>query len=1089
MRHSLLKPVLIIILLSVWHTVSYGQESAPHTVSIPPSPTAASLGKFVDIPVANYTGTAQIGVPIYTVQEGSLSVPISLNYHSSGMKVGELPGWVGAGWALNAGGMISRVMRGKPDEIENGYFDVYDDVEYMRQTLTSPQGANGFDFENDLDLIDKFSRGEKDGEPDMFYINASGASGNFFIDPSTGEAYTIPYQKIKIDATYDVGPIGTISKFVVTTANGDKYYFGGNGYTETNSVQITQEQDPPDYISSWFLEKIVSADNKDIITFEYQQQEYGEQVESFVSHTRSDITFVHPWIASSSTATPCPLGFESESESLSTVEIPDAKKLSRIVFTDGYVEFNATNDRTDFPTSMKLNSIVVKDNQDNEFKNFELKYDYFNANRGTSPNPAQNLRLKLESVTETSNSVELPPYEFTYDESQITARNSYAQDKWGYFNGATSNSSLVPAMSGYGLYYLEEGADRETNPATLYGGSLIKMKYPTGGFTTFDYEPHQGQHEELVTTPFYILFGAFLEINADDEPVTSKTYNINNFSGESQAVQVKVLVDHKYEDDEGGYEERPKAHLTEIGNPDNTITYYEDGEYTFYFEEGKSYKLELEACCYQYDRVTVNITGYTQEEETVTDYIGGLRIKSMTFYDGNGLSPSMTKTYEYDSLELLNNPRYDYQQNRYQIIGSQQAGGGLEAYCTSFVRHSQNQSALGTGGSHVVYRKVTIKSIGNSDQGKTVHSYSFMPDQGARYYPFPPATSMDWLRGLSLKKLTMKSDNSTVAIETNDYNTGFDEPLNSHTMWGIKIGRTWTGTRFGRPYDNTDYHASTYLFETFPIYSRWLHLDESTQYTYSQDSQEFITNKSQFFYENPEHSQITKTITTNSKGEEYITENKYAADFAGTEFGSDQLRTNHMHSQVLKTETKKLIGGQETPLSKSETYFENLSGHVLPTKTLSYATANADPVQMDITYDEEEGNVTETQRLGDIPTTYIWGYDQTYPVAKIVNLSDDDPLISSIRVAIAARQFSNSDAKTDIDTDVAFLKSQLQTYINNPDYMVTIYTYKPLVGMTSQTDQNGYTTYYEYDDFGRLKLTRDQDGNILGVNEYHYSND
>src|SRR5580704_3262097 len=79
---------------------------------VPPSPNASSLGKFGEWPVSLYTGLPQISVPIYALKSRSLSVPISLDYHPAGIRVGETASWVGLGWALSAGGVISRSVRG-----------------------------------------------------------------------------------------------------------------------------------------------------------------------------------------------------------------------------------------------------------------------------------------------------------------------------------------------------------------------------------------------------------------------------------------------------------------------------------------------------------------------------------------------------------------------------------------------------------------------------------------------------------------------------------------------------------------------------------------------------------------------------------------------------------------------------------------------------------------------------------------------------------------------------------------------------------------------------------------------------------------
>lgn len=51
---------------------------------------------------------------------------------------------------------------------------------------------------------------------------------------------------------------------------------------------------------------------------------------------------------------------------------------------------------------------------------------------------------------------------------------------------------------------------------------------------------------------------------------------------------------------------------------------------------------------------------------------------------------------------------------------------------------------------------------------------------------------------------------------------------------------------------------------------------------------------------------------------------------------------------------------------------------------------------------------------------------------------------------------------------------------------VTTYTYRPLVGLTSETDPSGKSLYYDYDRYNRLSATRDSGNLILEEKTYHY---
>ena len=96
--------IYIIVLTTLFNAILiYANNSEDYTATqytqIPPSPEVANLSNFSDISVSPFTGQPNIEIPIYTIQEGGLSIPISLSYRGGGVKLYELPGIIGKGWS------------------------------------------------------------------------------------------------------------------------------------------------------------------------------------------------------------------------------------------------------------------------------------------------------------------------------------------------------------------------------------------------------------------------------------------------------------------------------------------------------------------------------------------------------------------------------------------------------------------------------------------------------------------------------------------------------------------------------------------------------------------------------------------------------------------------------------------------------------------------------------------------------------------------------------------------------------------------------------------------------------------------------
>mgnify|MGYP003513248460 FL=1 len=178
------------------------------------SPNAAELGKYVDVPVDYNTGVPQISIPIYTIQTGTLALPISLSYHASGIKVMENSSWVGSGWSLNAGGAITRTVRGLPDDISGVVSQTKAHyVDYGYKSYLFAQGDPTMPSDN------LFASGSLDGEPDLFFFNFNGISGKFYFNDDRSPVL-VPEQDIKIEVGLSTS--NKIEGFTIITSDGTK---------------------------------------------------------------------------------------------------------------------------------------------------------------------------------------------------------------------------------------------------------------------------------------------------------------------------------------------------------------------------------------------------------------------------------------------------------------------------------------------------------------------------------------------------------------------------------------------------------------------------------------------------------------------------------------------------------------------------------------------------------------------------------------------------------------------------------------------------------------------------------------------------
>jgi YD repeat-containing protein len=1125
-----------LVFLLVKSTALFGQSGSTNssllTVPVPRTPEAASVEKHILTPTGSYTGVPKIEVPLFDISIRDLALPISLSYHAGGFRVADEASWVGLGWTLNAGGSISRTIKDKNDFygwLNPSNAPVMDPVDYSSanpaygytartcnsfyygdpyagkfglQDLTCIGGytADGILFHRD------FTDVATDWEPDDFSYQFGSQSGKFVFNQQRQLSFL---QNEKLLLTYN----SSNRSWKAITAAGYQYFFeaSASSYSESSAISNAGE-------TEWYLTKIRTPLGEEA-TFVY---EAGGDIISQPSQ--------YKYQTKERTGTLVPS--EPTEETTNSYSHSLVRYLARINFSTGYLLFQrSAQPRLDLEGGQLLQKVQLFSNGGDLIKEVAFNTSYFQTPDALtynnfspsypSPNTYKDKRLRLDAVVEKSaQGVANPATVFTYNTTPLPSKTSYAIDYWGFYNGANSNTDLLPRYEGTfgvsGTYGVIPGANREPDANAMKALVLQKITYPTGGSTYFTFEPNQ--YSNLKTQDIYESAGQqiFSCVRDDVHPyynTPAQTLVIKNQTPEwggsdPTPVHVNLLFTDNIPND---YQSKGALRVILTGpngfskawgfssSDDNNITSKQIDEF-----------VSLAPGTYQLTAYsTTNSFAYPQQFNVRGDLSfptyrrrynmvgGGLRVAKIVNRDGSS-RPNVTRTYEYIA---------SYKQNdEGQQIG---VSSGIIPTKPIFARTIalQNQArlfqlcsaSLTPASAPVTYSQVTTYVDSLKLGGKQVQYFTNVPEREPIYSQRSPSVpnrrnlTNGYLEGEEVYEKTASGYQLKKTTSTS-YEQIINPDIRAIYRGAVHKGYQSDGSIF-------DQYQDMYYY---PVVTGWVRPTTTVVRNYEPTGS--FTQSTSLFYDtsNNGHMQVSRTETQRSDGSTMVKSMTYPADYPTVTTGSlAAMRGDavYQHNAIVESVTQ-VYGPNET-LSQARTlagtYTEytqpnTASGYLpvtqqtldltQPTTAFSTAMPNLPPVgryvpKMQLSYDPASANIQQTQRPQDVPTTYVWGYQNTLLLASVLNAST-----SQVQTALAAMGTNLTTLAT--VTDEAQLQSTFaQLRQRLPQARITSFTYQPLAGgMTSETKPDGRLLRYEYDGFQRLLRVRDEVGRILTQQEY-----
>ena len=255
-----------------------------------------------------YTGAASYAINLYTYKDRDFTIPISITYNGDGFMPGRNSGCVGTGWSLNVGGVITREVRGLPDESTSHTYAAKTKGDGSADNVFALASASGYghgalkqmlrDY-NRMTSVDVYGFGARkvssgrmkpvdyaysgeigreyvlfqeeitlsspknfETESDLYHFSFMGINGSFILGDN-GECIVLnsdsPAGELQITYNYDdESPLQTT--FTITAGNGYSYTFGHID-TCTSSGSWGAENETPESeasVSCWKLTGIES---------------------------------------------------------------------------------------------------------------------------------------------------------------------------------------------------------------------------------------------------------------------------------------------------------------------------------------------------------------------------------------------------------------------------------------------------------------------------------------------------------------------------------------------------------------------------------------------------------------------------------------------------------------------------------------------------------------------------------------------------------------------------------------------------------------------------------------------------------------